>query len=129
MKKFIFDLEGTLTPLDGRMNKDFENTIFNALKYYDGYLVTNLNIDGVINKIDIETYKVFKTVYDNVYDKSLILKDFDLSNDNIYFFGDSIFPNGDDFSIVKQLYIHTNNIYRVRSWKDTEIIFRELIDI
>jgi phosphomannomutase len=49
------------------------------------------------------------------WDKSQILKDFNLHNDKIYFFGDKTSPGGNDYPLAKQL----KNVYTVKQWQDT----------
>lgn len=49
------------------------------------------------------------------WDKSQILKDFDLVNDRIFFFGDKTEPGGNDYPLAKNL----KNAYKVSSWGDT----------
>jgi phosphomannomutase len=49
------------------------------------------------------------------WDKSQILKDFDLKNDRIFFFGDKTLPGGNDYPIAAQI----KNSYQVNTWKET----------
>jgi len=54
-------------------------------------------------------------IYPTGYDKSQIIKDFDTSVDNIYFFGDKTMPGGNDAPLA----ILVQNSYQVKSWRDT----------
>lgn len=52
-------------------------------------------------------------------DKSQILKDFDISNDEIYFFGDNCELGGNDHSLYNKLHIYGGLVYHVKDWKET----------
>jgi phosphomannomutase len=52
-------------------------------------------------------------------DKSQILKEFDLKNDQIFFFGDKMEPGGNDYEIGFNLAISGHTVHQVKSWKDT----------
>lgn len=239
MYKLIFDVDGTLTPSRGVIDKDFEEYLIEVLKVYDGYLVTgsdqkktiqqigerlytsmtrvyqcsgNQVFEGIDNEIrfnkfdypqsliddllhewersdfpkenrtdrpidyrnglinfstigrggprgnrdkyvaydkineerkcianrmserypDIDFYIAGETgidIFPKGNDKSQILKDFNLSNDKIFFFGDAIYPGGNDYPLAKALSPFINRIYCVRDWKETYALLTEIIDI
>lgn len=53
-------------------------------------------------------------------DKSQILEDFQNYREKIHFFGDSIFPSGNDWSIAKAIEERTNGkSHQVKDWRDT----------
>jgi phosphomannomutase len=56
-------------------------------------------------------------------DKSQILKDFDLSNDKIIFFGDRMEQGGNDYPLAKAN--KTGKNYHVKDWKHTWEILKE----
>jgi phosphomannomutase len=52
-------------------------------------------------------------------DKSQILEDFNISNDEIYFFGDNCEPGGNDYSLYNKLDGYGASVYHVKDWKET----------
>ena len=48
-------------------------------------------------------------------DKSQILKDFNLKEDTLYFFGDKTAPGGNDYPLAK----HLKHVYQVKGWQET----------
>lgn len=52
-------------------------------------------------------------------DKSQILKDFDLGNDHIYFFGDKMEYGGNDYEISVELFKAGHMVHQVKDWRDT----------
>lgn len=59
-------------------------------------------------------------------DKSQILKDFDLVNDDIYFFGDKTSQGGNDYEIAYELASAGHKIYQVNGWEHTWNILKKL---
>ncbi len=60
-------------------------------------------------------------------DKSQIIKDFD-KNDILHFFGDGIFPGGNDWSIATAIVEQDRgSFYKVTDWKDTFNKLKELV--
>ena len=59
-------------------------------------------------------------------DKSQILKDFDLVNDDIYFFGDKTSKGGNDYEIGFELARNNHKVYNVKGWEDTWTILKGL---
>ena len=58
-------------------------------------------------------------------DKSQILRDFD-NNDTLHFFGDAIFPGGNDMPLAEAIVKQSNGtFYKVSDWKDTWEILNE----
>jgi phosphomannomutase len=58
-------------------------------------------------------------------DKSQIIKDFD-EKDNLYFFGDAIFPGGNDWSIANAIVDQNRGtFYKVTDWRETWEILNE----
>ena len=53
------------------------------------------------------------------FDKSQILKDFDIKNDNIYFFGDKMQPGGNDYELSLAIARSGHIIHQVKNWNDT----------
>lgn len=54
-------------------------------------------------------------IYPTGWDKSQILQDFNLREDNLYFFGDKTMPGGNDYPLAK----HVKHSYQVRDWRET----------
>jgi phosphomannomutase len=52
-------------------------------------------------------------------DKSQILKDFDLNNDHIYFFGDKMEYGGNDYELAAELFKAGHKIHQVKDWRNT----------
>lgn len=57
--------------------------------------------------------------------KEQIISDFDPADD-IYFFGDNIYPGGNDYLLAITLLNKGKNAYQVKTWKDTWKILNEL---
>jgi phosphomannomutase len=54
-------------------------------------------------------------IYPTGYDKGQIIKDFNLREDKLYFFGDKTLPGGNDEPLAKLI----NHSYQVKHWRDT----------
>ena len=52
-------------------------------------------------------------------DKSQILRDFDVKNDHIYFFGDKMAHGGNDYKLSFALAILGHTVHQVKSWEQT----------
>ena len=52
-------------------------------------------------------------------DKSQILRDFDVENDHIYFFGDKMEYGGNDYKLSFALAIFGHTVHQVKSWEQT----------
>ena len=59
-------------------------------------------------------------------DKSQILKDFNLDNDDIYFFGDKTQPGGNDYEIGYYLATAGQKVNQVNDWEHTWTLLKEL---
>lgn len=64
------------------------------------------------------------TMYLKGCDKSQVLQYFDLKNDTIYFFGDRVGPNGNDYPLYSNTYVHGVS---VTNYKDTIVKIKKLI--
>lgn len=58
--------------------------------------------------------------------KAQILSDFD-DISNIHFFGDCIYPNGNDYEIALAIKSKGGHTYDVNDWKDTYSLLREVV--
>ena len=63
MKKFIFDVDGTLTPSRGRIDKAFEEWFLDFCTRHDVYLVTGSDKPKTVEQISEATYNLAKRVY------------------------------------------------------------------
>lgn len=72
----------------------------------------NSTFEGITATIGGETGL---DIHPTGWDKSQILKDFDLNNDIIHFFGDKTLPGGNDYPLAKNL----KNVHQVRDWRNT----------
>ena len=61
--KFIFDVDGTLTPSRGKINEDFAVFFSNFCANNDVYLVTGSDKEKTIEQIGEEIYSLAKRVY------------------------------------------------------------------
>lgn len=59
-------------------------------------------------------------------DKSQILRDFDVNNDHIYFFGDKMEWGGNDYELSFALASAGHTVHQVKSWEDTWNILKQL---
>lgn len=59
-------------------------------------------------------------------EKSQILEDFDLKNDQLYFFGDKMEPGGNDYSLGFALATRGHDIKQVKGWEDTWEVLKSL---
>ena len=73
MKKFIFDVDGTLTPSRQQMDTSFMAYMIVFACNYDTYLVTGSNREKTIEQIGLDLYNRCKRVYNcagnDVYEK------------------------------------------------------------
>lgn len=60
-------------------------------------------------------------------DKSQILRDFDVKNDHIYFFGDKMEHGGNDYKLSFALATQGHEVYQVKSWEQTWEHLKELL--
>ena len=63
MKKFIFDIDGTLTPSREKMDTQFHAWFLNFQKVYDTYLVTGSDRSKTIEQVGEQVYNSAKRVY------------------------------------------------------------------
>ena len=84
MKKFIFDVDGTLTPSRKKITPEFFNEFFQFTEENDVYLVTGSDRDKTLEQITPEIYNNCKRVYNcsgsDVYegDKNVYRDDWEL---------------------------------------------------
>ena len=84
MKKFIFDVDGTLTPSRKRITPEFFDEIFQFTEENNVYLVTGSDRDKTLDQITPEIYNNCKRVYNcsgsDVYegDKNVYRNDWEL---------------------------------------------------
>lgn len=129
MQKLIFDVNGTLTPPNEKIDLEFKRFMLDLSANIDCYIVTMSSDAKILEQLGCDLYNSFVLKYTSIKDKSQILKDFDIGNDDIYFFGDSIFPDGNDFELAIELGIYINKIYPVRDWMYTMNLLKELKDM
>ena len=76
MKKFIFDVDGTLTPSRGRIDKDFEEWFLDFCMWHEVYLVTGSDNPKTIEQVGESIGGACKRIYNcsgsDVYELSLI---------------------------------------------------------
>ena len=87
--KFIFDVDGTLTPSRGKMDKEFAKFFNRFCSIQDVYLVTGSDKPETVEQISELTYNLTKRVYQcsgsDVYEgKISILKSPFTYNINIF---------------------------------------------
>ena len=63
MKKFIFDVDGTLTPSRRQIDLGFETFMIKFACLYPVYLVTGSNREKTIEQIGLDLYNRSKRVY------------------------------------------------------------------
>ena len=63
MNKFIFDVDGTLTPSRGLINKEFEQFFENFCLANDVYLVTGSDKPKTVEQVGEKIYNRCKRVY------------------------------------------------------------------
>jgi|SRR6056300_1725969 len=62
-KKFIFDVDGTLTPSRKPMDLEFKEWFNQFQLYYDTYLVTGSDKAKTVEQLGEDTYNLFNTCY------------------------------------------------------------------
>jgi phosphomannomutase len=100
-------------------------------KMYVEYDIANRERETIALQINSEFENITATVggetgidiHPTGADKSQILKDFDLSNDKIIFFGDRMEQGGNDYPLAKAN--KTGKNYHVKDWKHTWEILKE----
>ena len=65
-------------------------------------------------------------IYPKGYDKSQIIKDFS-DSDNLYFFGDRMDVDGNDFTLAEAIKLKHGITYQVNDWIDTWNHLKEII--
>ena len=63
MKKFIFDIDGTLTPSRDKIDTNFHAWFLDFQKAYDTYLVTGSDRSKTIEQVGEQVYNSAKRVY------------------------------------------------------------------
>ena len=63
MNKFIFDVDGTLTPSRGKMDEKFSQFFFDFCTLHDVYLVTGSDRPKTVEQIGNVIYGMAKRVY------------------------------------------------------------------
>ncbi len=87
MKKFIFDIDGTLTPSRKQISSDFLTEFIEFESKYDVYLVTGSDRQKTIEQVGLDVYNKAKRVYNcsgsDVYeqDKNVYRSDWELPKD------------------------------------------------
>ena len=61
--KFIFDVDGTLTPSRGKIDKEFSKFFFDFCMHNDVYLVTGSDKPKTVEQIGNDLYEMAKCVY------------------------------------------------------------------
>ncbi len=78
MNKFIFDVDGTLTPSRGRIDEKFERFFFDFCTNNDVYFVTGSDKPKTVEQVGIKIYNQCKRVYqcngNDVYEGSTNIK-------------------------------------------------------
>ena len=80
MKKFIFDVDGTLTPSRQEMDKEFEKFFLDFCKIYDVYLVTGSDKDKTVEQVGDVIYNSARRCYN-------------CSGSDVYENGENIYTN------------------------------------
>ena len=65
MKSYIFDIDGTLTPSRGRINKEFLKWFLEFVKWHNVHLVTGSNRSKTVEQIGKELYAKVECVYNS----------------------------------------------------------------
>ena len=87
MKHFIFDVDGTLTPSRGRMDKDFENWFEHFATHNAVYLVTGSDREKTLEQVGSTVYNLAVRVYNcsgnDVYeqDRNVYTSEFEIPMD------------------------------------------------
>ena len=63
MKKYIFDVDGTLTPSRKKIDQEFLKFFMNFSSNHDVYLVTGSDRDKTLEQVTTELYHNCKRVY------------------------------------------------------------------
>ena len=63
MKKWVFDVDGTLTPSRKKMDPEFKQWFNEFQVYYDTYLVTGSDKPKTVEQIGEDTYNLFHKCY------------------------------------------------------------------
>ena len=92
-------------------------------KMYVEYDIANRERETIAHQINSEFFDITATVggetgidiHPTGADKSQILKDFNLKEDKIYFFGDKCNQGGNDYPLASKI----RNSYQVKDWRDT----------
>ena len=146
MKKFIFDVDGTLTPSRGKIDAEFLQFMLFFAGTNDVYLVTGSDRQKTLEQVGLDLYNSCKRVYNcsgsDVYetDKNVYRDDWELPNNVERFLQDELDfsqfpirngnhiekrPGGVNFSILgrdkdpfkgREEYINWNKIHNERSF-------------
>ena len=96
MKKYIFDVDGTLTPSRKKIDHEFLKFFMNFSSNHDVYLVTGSDRDKTLEQVTTELYHNCKRVYNcsgcDVYegDKNVYRDDWELPKDVERFLQDEL---------------------------------------
>ena len=96
MKKFIFDVDGTLTPSRGKIDQDFLQFMLFFSGKNDVYLVTGSDRSKTLEQVGLDLYNSCKRVYNcsgsDVYeaDKNVYRDDWELSKEVEMFLQDEL---------------------------------------
>ena len=78
MIKYVFDVDGTLTPSRGKMDKSFQSFFINFCKENDVYLVTGSDYAKTLEQVGLDIVMAVKTVYNcsgsDVYERGNNIK-------------------------------------------------------
>jgi phosphomannomutase len=84
--KFIFDVDGTLTPSRGKIDPEFKTFLNHFASTNNVYLVTGSDKEKTIEQIGKETYNLCKRVYNcsgnDVYEKDVNIRSTPFKADN-----------------------------------------------
>ena len=87
MKKYIFDVDGTLTPARQQIDDEFKTFFMEFASNNDVYLVTGSDREKTLEQVTPEVYNICKRVYNcsgsDVYegDKNVYRDDWELPED------------------------------------------------